>query len=190
LRTILQKLAGKDRRSIGQSNNVVAEVLAEPALFKEVFSCMVSGDPVISMRAADAMEKITARRPELLVPYKKMLITTAAGVEQKEVRWHIAQMLPRVAWNTAERKKIMDVLHEYLKDNSSIVKTFAMQALADFARQSPELRPSVLRRLRALTSSGTPAMKARGRKLLLELEAPVRHPEGKTANHGASQRMI
>lgn len=56
---IHQKLTGTDRRSIGRSNAVVSDVLAEPALFKEVFSGMVSGDPVISMRAADAMEKIT-----------------------------------------------------------------------------------------------------------------------------------
>jgi len=50
------------------------------------------------------------------------------------------------------------------------VKTCAMQALADLTRQGPDLRPALLRQLQQLTVSGTPAMRARGRKLLGELK--------------------
>jgi hypothetical protein len=50
------------------------------------------------------------------------------------------------------------------------VRTFAMQALAEFARKAPRLRPIVLQHLRRLTGRGTPAMKARGRKLRAELD--------------------
>ena len=59
---------------------------------------------------------------------------------------------------------------EYLSDPSSIVKTCAMQALADLARQAPELRANELAILQDLTAHGTPAMKARGRKLLAEMQ--------------------
>ncbi|NTW58002.1 MAG: hypothetical protein HGA43_02395, partial [Nitrospirae bacterium] len=38
MHAILQKLTGGDRRSIGKANEVVAEVLARPALFREVLS--------------------------------------------------------------------------------------------------------------------------------------------------------
>ncbi len=57
---LLKKLQGGDRRSIGQSAQVVAEVLAEPGLFGFVFEGMLDGDPLIRMRCADAVEKITA----------------------------------------------------------------------------------------------------------------------------------
>lgn len=166
---ILRKLEAGDRRSIGRSNEVVAAVLARPALFGALFSGFSAADPLLRMRAADAIEKITARRPELLRPYKDQLIRDAAEVEQKEVRWHIAQMLPRLALNARERQQVLRILLTYLNDRSSIVRTFTMQALVDIARSTPTLRAEVFRHVRELTLTGTPAMKARGRKLLVDL---------------------
>jgi hypothetical protein len=169
---ILSKLDGGDRRSIGRSNEVVAEVLADPGLFDAVFSGLLSGNPIIRMRSADAIEKISARHPEYLLPYKTLLVERIACSDQKEVRWHVAQMLPRIEWNRDERKLVLGVLLDYLNDLSSIVKTCAMQALADLARQAPGMRSVALAHLRELTVCGTPAMKSRGRKLLAEMESP------------------
>ena len=169
---ILHKLQGRDRRSIGRSNEVVAEVAANPKLFVALFSGLKSDDPVLRARTADAVEKITARRPEYLRRYKTQLIGPIASVIQKELRWHVAQMLPRVQWNESERKRVLEILLNYLNDTSSIVRTFAMQALADMAHKNPELKPRVLARLQELTRVGTPAMKARGRKLLAGFGRP------------------
>jgi hypothetical protein len=44
-----------------------------------------------------------------------------------------------------------------------------MQALVDIARDSPALLPTVHQHVKQLTIIGTPAMKARGRKLLREM---------------------
>ena len=169
----LEKLQGGDRRSIGRSNEVVSDVLSHPYLFRVVFSGLSADDPLIRMRSADAVEKITARRPELLRSYKNKLIREVAATEQKEVRWHVAQMLPRLELDEVERKRVFRVLLGYLNDRSSIVRTFTMQALADIARDSPVLLRAVRQRLAQLTTSGTPAMKARGRKLLTELAGPT-----------------
>ena len=165
----LQKLQKGDRRSIGRSNEVVSEVLSKPSLFRVIFSGLSADDPLIRMRSADAVEKITARRPELLRSYKNRLIRDVAATDQKEVRWHVAQMLPRLELDEDERKRVFRVLLGYLNDRSSIVRTFTMQALADIGRDSPVLLPAVRQHLAELAISGTPAMKARGRKLLTEL---------------------
>ena len=167
--SILQQLEGGDRRSIGRSNEVVAQVLAEPQMFRPLFAGLVSDNPVVRARAADAIEKVTLVCPELLVPYKSRLIGPLASCDQPEVRWHVAQMLPRVSWNARERRRVYQVLTRYLRDASSIVKTCAMQALVDLTQQVPALRLTVVRRLRTLTAQGTPAMRARGRKLLTAL---------------------
>jgi hypothetical protein len=180
---ILRKLEGGDRRSIGRSNEVVADVIADPRLFGAVFSGLQSDDVVLRARVADAIEKITARHPEYLRPYKRQLIGPLARVNQKEVRWHVAQMFPRIPWNPSERQRVLDILTDYLNDESSIVKTFAMQALADLARDTPELIPQALLHLEELTAIGTPAMKARGRKLLAKLGGRPRRSTG-----GANKR--
>jgi hypothetical protein len=51
------------------------------------------------------------------------------------------------------------------------MKTFAMQDLHDLALQEAGLLPMVTARIRTLARTGTPAMRARGRRLLRQLEA-------------------
>ena len=167
--SILRKLKGGDRRSIGRSNEVVTQVLARPELFGVLFAGLSVDDPIVRARAADAVEKISTIHPEYLRPCKAALLGELARCEQKEVRGHVAQMLPRLRWTTGEQQRVYDILSEYLRDSSSIVKTFAMQALADLTTQAPERRPAVLRQLKTLTAHGTPAMRARGRTLLADL---------------------
>ena len=166
---LLRQLEGSDLRSIGKSNAVVAQVIANPRLFGILFGGLQSANAVLRARAADAIEKITLQHPEYLRPYRRQLIGPLARVQQKEVRWHLAQMFPRIPWKKSEQQRVVDILATYLEDESSIVKTFAMQALADLAESVPELRSRVLRQLQERTNTGTPAMKARGRKLLARL---------------------
>lgn len=167
---LLKMLEGGDRRSIGKSNKAAALVLEEPGRMDALFSGMASGDPLVRMRCADAAEKVTALHPEYLHPYKDVLLNTLSKTGQKEVRWHVAPMLARLPLTEAEQKNAVDILLAYLNDRSSIVKTFAMQALADLAARDGKLRPLVLRHIRELAVTGTPAMKARGKKLLARLD--------------------
>jgi hypothetical protein len=62
------------------------------------------------------------------------------------------------------------VLESWLNDASSIVKTAALQGLADLTRHDPAALPGVLDLLRIQGRSGTPAMRARSRILLSKLE--------------------
>jgi hypothetical protein len=117
------------------------------------------------------IEKITAEHPEYLRPYKKRLLEQIAKIDQQEVRWHVAQLFPRLEWSPQERRVIVDILKNYLTDRSKIVKTFSMQALADLAGQGAGLRPTIIKQLERLTRTNSPAMKARGKKLLAKLKA-------------------
>jgi hypothetical protein len=159
-------LTGGDRRSTGRSQDVVEIVLANPKRFGEVYAGLEDPDPLVRMRAADALEKITAQRPELLRPYKTGLLDLAARAVQQEVRWHLAQMLPRLDLDGAERRAAFETLVRYLDDPSRIVVTFAMQALADLAQADPALLPEVLPHIERLARTGSPAMRSRGKKLL------------------------
>jgi hypothetical protein len=165
---LLRKLQGGDRRSIGKSREVAGRVLADPELFGIVFDGMLDDDPLIRMRCADAVEKITALRPDLLPPYKRKLLREVAPIEQPEVRWHVAQLISRLALDRRERRAAAKILTGYLGDESRIVKTFSMQALADLAEGNADLRPGIVRTIQRLTRTGSPAMRSRGRKVLQE----------------------
>jgi HEAT repeat protein len=166
---LLEKLHGTDRRSTGRVDEVVADVLAAPDLFGVLIAAMTGPDAVVRMRAADSAEKITRTRPELLAAHKAHLLGEVSAVPQSEVRWHVAQMLPRLELTESERRRAVQLLLGYLEDESSIERTFAMQALADLAAGDEALRERVLPILERLAASGTPSMRSRGRKLVASL---------------------
>jgi hypothetical protein len=168
-KSVVTLLSGGDRRSIGQSYAVVAMVLARPALFRSLIKGMWDQDPVVRMRAADAAEKVSLEKPKLLQPFKTELLVLLVEAREQELRWHLAQMVPRLSLTAAERVHAASTLRIYLDDRSSIVKTFAMQGLADLAVADEKLLPATVELLDRLTRTGTPAMRARGRKLLARL---------------------
>jgi hypothetical protein len=166
---ILRKLKGGDRRSIGKSEEAAEDVLKTPMLFAELFAGLYDADPVIRMRAADAIEKSTRRCPALLQPWKRSLLEQISSLRDKEVRWHVAQLIPRLNLTSSERETAVQILLSYLSDESSIVKTLSMQALTDLAQRDARLRSRVAPLMERLAKRGTPAMRSRGRKLLKQL---------------------
>jgi hypothetical protein len=166
MRNIVDKLRSGDRRSIGRSDEVAKTISRNAKLFSQVLTATLDADPVIRMRAADAIEKASAINPKLLQPHKRIILKKIAAIPQQEVRWHIAQVLPRLKLTLKERDHAAAILFDYLEDKSSIVKTFAMQALADFALSDSQLQKRIVPMLEFLTANGTAAMRARGRKLL------------------------
>ena len=168
---ILDKLKGGDLRSIGRANEVVDDVLNAPDLFDTVFDGMLHSDPIIRMRPADAVEKITEKHPEYLESRKKILIQQVAASKQQEVRWHVAQMIPRLTLSEEEKGRVTEILLGYLDDKSKIVQTSAMQALADMATGDENLLPKVIDVVEELTKTGSAAVRNRGRQLLAKLKA-------------------
>ena len=170
-------LSGGSRRSIGNANQVAALVSRNPEQFRHLIECLWDpSDPVVRMRAADAAEKATRENRPLLQPYKQELLGLLAETTQKEMRWHLAAMIPRLQLNAPERRRAVATLQTWLTDPGSIVKTFVMQGLADLAPRDPAVREQI----EILTRTGTPAMRARGRKLLAKLEACEVITAGKT----------
>lgn len=156
-------------RQKGKSEEVVSDVLKKPQLFRDVVAGILDTEPGVRMRASDAVEKITRLRPELLQPYKKEFLNVFATIGQKEVRWHLAQILPRLELTKKERQQVFDILVSFLDDDSRIVKTFAMQGLADIAETDRSHLPHVVKIVEGLMASGIPAIQSRGKKLLPKL---------------------
>ena len=164
--SLRQQLSGADRRSIGRVPTVVRAVLHRPALISPLVDALADTDAVVRMRAADALEKVTAAHPDLLRRSTTRLLRLAVDTDQQEVRWHLAQILPRLRLTQRQHAVGLRVMQKYLTDRSSIVRTFALQALADLSEGDPRLRPRVDALLAEALRTGTPAMHARVRRIL------------------------
>ena len=176
--TVLEKLQGGDLRFIGRANEVAREVEDNPALFEAVFDGLANDDPVIRMRAADVIEKVTQRKPELLLGHTSKVISLLAHSKQQEVCWHLAQIAPRLKYNESQEKEIIQCLKSYLVHKSKIVQVCAMESLAIIAESNAALLNEVIKIITKLAATGSPAVQSRGRKLLQRLTG--RQPCGKT----------
>lgn len=167
---ILEKLQGGDLRSIGRANEVAHEVEDNPALFESVFNGLTNDDPVIRMRAADVIEKVTQGKPELLFGYTSQVISILKVAEQQEVCWHMAQITPRLKCNELEETEITNSLKKYLLHKSKIVQVSAMESLATIAERNDSILNEVIEIINQHKKSGSPAVQSRGRKLINRLK--------------------
>ena len=166
---ILSVLAGGDRRSIGRVGAVVPFVLAHPEQLPVLLDGMEGEDEVLRMRCADAAEKISISRPDWFVPLRSRLLRLARTSVQQELRWHIAQMLPRIGLDASQRDVAITILLEYLRDRSRIVTTSSMTSLFEFAREDPPLQRKLGPILERFLAHGSAAERSRAGRLLREL---------------------
>jgi len=164
--SIREMLSGGDLRSIGRVPEVLGVVEKNRGRINELVRCLECDDPVVRSRVADALEKLTARRPVLLKPFKETLLREAAGSAQQEVRWHMAQMLPRLPLTRRQIQDVFSLLRSYLRDRSVIVQVCALQAMFELSLKDPSLHGPVRELVEASCRTRAPALRARGRKLL------------------------
>ncbi len=163
---ILEKLRGGDLRSIGRAHEIVHEIQENSTLFESVFKGLTNNDVVIKMRSADIVEKVTRDNPALLSGYTQQIISILKKEKQQEVCWHMAQIAPRLECNKSEENKLIDLLKNCLLHESKIVQVSAMESLVKLAEKNVSLKNDIADVIKRQMENGSPAVKARGRKLM------------------------
>lgn len=159
-------LLGKDLRTIRQ-NSVVVNSIHNQNTFDELFSLVFHHERTLVMRAIDAVEKVTSKHPEFLISHKSQLLEVLNSADHKELKWHIAQLIPRVDLTIAELKNVWHKLAYWAlnKAESKIVRVNALQGLFDLSKVDPELKEDFKKIISAMEREMIPSVRARIRKL-------------------------
>ncbi|HVX51076.1 MAG TPA: hypothetical protein VHB48_13005 [Chitinophagaceae bacterium] len=159
-------LAGGDLRSIGNSNKVVNLVKGQSD-FDSLIKLVFDDDKLVAMRAADAVQKISVKNPLLLAAHKPEILAASATPLQKEVKWHIAQLIPLLCLNAAELRMMWEILQQWALDasNSRIVRVNALQALFDLTKINPCNNISFERLLTKMERENVPSINARIKRI-------------------------
>ncbi len=178
LRSLLSQ--GRHALSLGRVPEIVALVQAKPLLANRLIEYLWDDDPGVAQRAADVLERVSRQGlpavHHALTESKEALLGLMTEAGPKKLRWNLALTAGRLPLMPSEARRAAATLQSWLGDPSSIVKTAALQGLADLTRHDPSLLPEVLDLLRIHGRSGTAAMRARSRLLLKQLRK-TRGPE-------------
>lgn len=62
------RLSGGHPNALGQTVDVVDDILTDTSLFDNLFKCYFSKDPLVRLRTSNAMKRICKVRKDLLAP--------------------------------------------------------------------------------------------------------------------------
>lgn len=169
---------GRHALDTGRVVEIAALIRVHPRKAGRLIELLWDDDAGVASRAADVLERVSIDPPRalrlVLADYKEALLGLLPDARFIKLRWNLAFVIPRLSLTLPEARRAASVLQMFLDDHSSIVKTAALQGLADITRHDPASLPEVLDLLRIYGRSGTPAMRARSRKLIRRLDPSAR----------------
>lgn len=165
------RLARGDRRTADDAPSVAGDVAADRSKLAELVDCLFHRDPGVRMRASDALERVARVNAVWLDPYIEHLLTDAVAIDQVEVRWHLAQIMPRLTLDAEQRHRAAVLLADWFENSTSrIVQTSALQAVVDLADHDPDLRGTAAEMLGRAMRSDVPSLADRARRILKPFE--------------------
>ena len=119
VRDFASALSGGDRRSIGRADKVVDAIRREPDRVEELWGCLTHDDPIVRMRAADALEKLSREAAAPFGAHKKALLDGSLDDGTAEMRWHLIAIAARLALTAVEAKRLCAYLDDRLRHDAS-----------------------------------------------------------------------
>lgn len=159
-------LSGGDLRSIGKGHSVILTIQNQND-FDELFKCLFHQDRIVVMRVADAIEKITINHRTFLKTHKNEILALSDSSNDKELKWHLALLIPRLPLDSKEFSKAWNTLSIWAMDktNSRIVRVNSIQSLFEMKEQKRELEKDYNSILSQIEMENIPSINARIRKL-------------------------
>ncbi len=163
---LTQYLQGGDLCSIVNVEGLVPLIKTQSD-FDTLFRYLHSDDRLIAMREADSGEKISRKRIDLLQNHKKELMVFMQTADDKEFKWHLAQLASRLVLSDMEIEKVWTVRSNWTKNEkeSKIVRVNALQSLYDLSQSHIHLKNDFKRIVHEVELENIPSLNARTRKL-------------------------
>lgn len=119
------------------------------------------------MRAADCIEKITVNKPAYLVKHKNEILRLSRTAANKELMWHLAQIIPRLRLATDGLRDGRKILRQWIADRSCsrIVRANALDGLFQLSQGNEQAEKEFSRILSDLEKENVPSLRARIRKI-------------------------
>lgn len=165
------RLKGGHPNSLGNTIEVVEEVLANQSLFKELFQCYFSPDEVVRLRVSNAMKRLCKAQKELLIPYVDRLLEEISNIPQASTQWTLAQLFLELETNLnpEQLKKAKEILtHNLAHHDDWIVLNTTMETLAQWSAKDQKLKQWLLPQLERLSADQRKSVAGRAKKLIVK----------------------
>ncbi|MBP2833026.1 hypothetical protein J8281_12585 [Aquimarina sp. U1-2] len=173
MKNFKERLKGGHLNSLGNTTEIVDEVLAEDELFYELFDCYFCNDEVVRLRTSNAMKRICKAKKKILIPYIDRFLTEIAQIDQASAQWTLSQLFGMLEKDMTvkqieQAKKIMK--NNLANHNDWIVLNQTMDTLTRWAKKDAELNDWIKPHLKRLIADKRKSVSSRAKKMSNELE--------------------
>lgn len=173
MRNFEERLKGGHPNSLGNTVEIVDEVLVENALFDELFNCYFSTDEVVRLRTSNAMKRICKEKDSILVPYVDRFLNEISKINQASTQWTLAQLFGMLEkkMTDAQIEKAKSILKVNLANhNDWIVLNQTMEVLTNLAKQDLALKNWMMPQLERLSVDKRKSVAAKAFKMSAKLK--------------------
>ncbi|WP_394751070.1 hypothetical protein [Spongiimicrobium salis] len=163
-----ERLKGGHPNSLGNTVEIVTEVLAENRHFKELFNCYFSSDEIVRLRTSNAMKRICKAKKSMLIPYIDQFLTAIAQIDQASTQWTLSQLFGMLKKEMSETQIVQakKIMKNNLAHHSDwIVLNQTMDTLTRWAKNDAELKAWLLPHLERLTADERKSVSSKARKM-------------------------
>ncbi|MEO0470751.1 MAG: hypothetical protein AAF206_14080 [Bacteroidota bacterium] len=164
-----QRLTGGHPNSLGNTVEVVEEVLTDHGKFDELFNCYFSRDEVVRLRVSNAMKRICKAEKSLLIPYLDRFLTDISAIDQASTQWTLSQLYDLLVkeMSEAQIEKAKELMkHNLAHHNDWIVLNTTMDTLAKWRKKDEGLNTWLRPHLERLSKDPRKSVAKRANKLL------------------------
>lgn len=169
MRNFEQRLTGGHPNSLGNTVEVVEEVLNQREFFDELFHCYFSEDEIVRLRVSNAMKRICREDKTFLIPYIDRFLTDVAAIDQASTQWTLANLFLYLQNELSDDQKA--AAKEIMKHNMAnhqdwIVLNNSMETLGQWSKKDSELKVWMLPHLKRLSQDERKTVAKRATKFL------------------------
>ncbi len=166
------RLSGGHHNSLGNTVEVVEDVLADPSLFDELFQCYYSKDELVRLRVSSAMKRICKAQKSILLPYLDIFLTDIAKINQASTQWTLSQLFLSLEkeMTNEQIQQAKEIMKRNLAEHQDwIVLNTTMETLAKWSTKDEALKEWLIPHLTHLTKENRKSVAKRAQKYLVQL---------------------
>lgn len=148
-----QRLTGGHPNSLGNTIEVVEEVLADSSKLEELFNCYHSQDEVVRLRVSNALKRVGKEHKDWLAPFIPQLIDDIALINQASTQWTLAQLFDMLKeYLTPEQERAaLEIMQNNLANHQDwIVLNTSMDVLIKWNKKHSGLKDWLMPHLERL----------------------------------------
>ena len=172
MKNLEPRLTGGHPNSLGNTIEVVEEVLADNNLFDELFNCYFSEDEVVRLRTSNAVRRVCTAKKAIVIPYIDKFLNEIASIDQASTQWTLAKLFEMLEKDMTDDQiaKATAIMKNNLENHQDwIVLNNTMETLTKWSKKDDSLKTWLIPHLERLQQDSRKSVAGRAKKFLAQL---------------------